>query len=268
MGDISTTMFTSGSGGGSGATGTIQFVQDAFTDITDPATVNTGLTDNANTNPLGNKFLDDNSVRYGLKTLMISQIIPVQDRSKWLTVAGSIQPTYQIIFDEQYPQIQAYAFGSVFTSSKLGQLNIGFGTQNSGISINGVMSRAAFLCNPDLGNVSFTVYVDGVSESTGTLNAITGDAAFMSNQNKYYTLVHSSSNETNDIHDIRLVTPTSTANNIYVSGIQIYYQNSGSNINAQQGNTYVNKQKVVSTVGASMPLASYGSSLGGKLSGL
>lgn len=265
MGDVSTTMFTSGSGGGSGTTGTIQFVQDAFTDITDLPTVNTGLTDNANTNPLGNKFLDDNSVRYGIKTLMVSQIVPIQDRSKWLVVAGSVQPTWQIVFDESYPQIQAYAFGAITTASKFGQLNLVFGTQNSGICINGVMSRAAFILNPDVNTEAFTIYVDGVSESTGSISAITGDAAFMNNQNRYYTLVHSASNETNDIHDIRLVCTSSTAINLFISGIQVYYQNSGSNINVQQGNNYVNKQKVVSTVGASMPLASYGSSLGGKL---
>jgi hypothetical protein len=259
MGQNSITMFTNDSGA---AAGPNAYVQDVFTDVSDPANVNTGLTDTASTNPMGNLWQNDFTPRYGVKTLAIKSLALLSDRSKWI----SNKPTYEITWDESFPQIKGYVFGNFSYASRFGQIGIKFKTIGDGISINGIVRRVAFITNASTSaTATAQVVVDGTNGSTVDFSNIAADAddVTKSNRDKFNAQVHASTNETKDIHDIRLTALQS--NTLTVTGVMVYFENSGYNLEVNPGVTYVNKSQISTTVGATLVLPSYGSSLGGIL---
>ena len=250
----------------SSASNLLDYVKDVFVDVTLPATSNSGLTSTALTNPQSQYFADDDVPKFGVKTLYIKDYVLIQDRSLWI----SNKPTYQLIFDENFPAIRAYAFGNISFSEKIGQYQIdspaqpvlNFKTVGDGIGITGVVRRVSFLVGGDTSaTATGQLTVDG--STTATIDF--SDLSANSNTTKvarFTPFVHAAANATKDIHDIRLT--ALQANTLKVIGIQVYFENTGANLDFSQGSTYNDKTKQTTTVGGTLAIPTYGSSLGGK----
>src|SRR5579862_3644751 len=99
-------LFKPGSTGTSGGgTSSGSYVQDMFSDTSLPATNNANFTSNVSVNPFGKFFNDNDSPKYGAKTLYIKDAQLIDDRRLWI----NNQPTYQLIFTESAPYLFAYA---------------------------------------------------------------------------------------------------------------------------------------------------------------
>jgi hypothetical protein len=248
------TVFTNDTGA---AGGTSSYVQDVLADVTFPASNNTGLTDNANTNPLGKTFADDDLPKFGAKTLYIKDLLLLADRSKWI----SNKPTYQVIFNETYPAVSCHIFGNINFLYNQNQPVIQLKNIGDGISVNGVIRRVAFMVNGDTAaTATAQVVVDGSNGNTIDFSSL-ASATDTQGVNRFAAFAHSSSNETNDLHDIRLT--ALQANTLKLVGVIVYFENTGANIAQSPGTTYVNKTKATTTTGATLSLPTFGSSLGG-----
>lgn len=261
----SDTFFTNSSGSGSSST---DFIRDAFKDISVPANSNSGLTDTALTNPLGAFFGNNDSPRFGAKTLLIKDVVLIADRSKWI----SGKPTYQVLFNEQFPEIYAYVFGTITINQKndqivpdlLGQYQISFQAIGDGMGVTGVVSRCAWLVGDDISATATAQLVtDGVNTTTVDFSGLATDSNATS-ATRYSLFAHEAANSTKDIHDRRIT--ALQPNTLKVYGLVVYFENAGANIDLVPGTTYVDKTKSATTVGATLPLPSYGSSLGGAAS--
>ena len=252
-----------GSDSGSAAS-SLDYIKDTFKDGSLPANSNSGLTSNASNNPLGRFFQNDDAVVYASKKLLIKDIVLVQDRSLW--VNG--MPTYEIVWDQVCPAVKGYVYGDLFISPTYKQMQIQFRTAGGGIGVGGIIRRVAWLVRPSAETTATGQFLlDGAATTTtdfSTLSATSNGtyAAVGINQAVYHTpLISASSNETQAIHDFRLQALQDLT--LRVIGVVAYFENTGANIELHPGNTYVDKIKATSTVGASLPLPTYGSSLGG-----
>jgi hypothetical protein len=236
------TLFTNDSGAAGGA---VQYITDTLPDVSLPASNNTSLTDTASTNPLGFNFGNSDTPELGVKTLFIKALTLISDRSKWV----NNKPTYIITWNENMPAIVGYTFGNNFKSA------------GDGIGITGVVRRVAWLASNGMvvGSTAQNV-VDGVNTTVTTFVVEAGDSD-ANGQQKYSAYLHASADETNDLHDIRL-TALQASNTTVIIGAIVYFD--ATNIIQRPGTTYVNKSKITTAVGATLPLPSFGSSLGGK----
>jgi hypothetical protein len=250
------TVFTNDSGSSSGA---IDYVKDVFDDVSLEATNNTGLTDSATTNPLGDLFANNDAPKFASKTLFIKDIVLIEDRSKWV----SNKPTYRIIWNENFPGVNGYVFGDILINYETGQPYITFRTIADGMGITGKIRKVAWLVNGTAtATATATMTLDGVATANSPADfsnlATNSDTTFFSRFNAY---VHAGTNETNDLHDYRITAlQTST---LQAVGAIVYYENSGANLEFFPGTTYVDKGKNTTISGASLALPAYGSSLGG-----
>lgn len=254
------TLFKSDSVSGSGA---IDYVKDVFPDVTLVATDNTGLTNNSLTNPLGGFFANNDGTLFGAKRLLIKDIVLIQDTTKWV---GN-EPTYQIIWDQNFPAVSGYAFGAVRFNAKSGQNELNFVSAGNGIGVTGKVRRVALLVENSSGAGSANVFVDGVN--TTSIN-FGNDAQFSSSlqmtlgiapTSKYSAFVQGAANLTNDLHDVRFVSVQVTT--LRVVGVIVYFENATANIEVNRGTTYVDKTKAISPAGSTLPIPTFGSSLGG-----
>lgn len=259
---------------------TSSFVQDAFVDITLPATNNSGLTDSISVNPTQSYFANDNSAKFGPKTLFIKSISLLEDRTKWVNNL----PTYLITWHEDYPGVVGYVFGhpsgeavtkrQVFSDS-LGSgfqrtcVTVGIGNAlGEGLGVTFKGRRVSFLVEPYASTTyDGKIYTDNVAGTTYSVNnaAVTDFRTSTNTQQDlsvphYVPLPHAAANETDNIHDFQI---RSQVNPLSFTGVVVYWENSGSNIEISQGTNYVNKNQVVSSVGTTMSLPVAGSSIGG-----
>lgn len=248
------TFFTNSGGGGGSGSG--DFVTDAFSDISLPATTNTGFSSTALKNPLNGYFADDNSVKLGAKTLWINDLVLIEDETQWI----NNKPTYEVIFNEYFPGVKAYAAGGIKLLNNPQGLSVSVRNIDDMFGVSGVIRRVAFLLNTstDTGTADFVV--DGVDSGS---DATFGGATSFSNQagiNAFLAPYNSSTQDYN-IHDYRL-----TANQnltLSVAGIVVYFENSGANVDIFPGTTYVNKTKVTTTAGATTSVPSFSGRKGG-----
>lgn len=261
------TFFTSDPG--SQSTGNA-FDQDAFTDITLPATTNASFTDTISTNPLSKLIGNDDSLRYAAKTLYINDLVLVKDRTLWING----KPTYQIIWNENCPYVQGYIFGNiqlvsntVADSSGKYQRFVTVRQIGDGIGITGVFRKCAFIVTGDTAaTATAQLAVDGVNTSTVDFS----NAPFSLNDqsgnkladNKQITFVNSASNSSYDIHDFRLT--ALQVSTLRIVGVTVYSENTSSNIDVLPGTTYVNKTKVSTTAGVTLPVSTFTGNLGGR----
>lgn len=229
----------------SGATSGSNFEKDVFIDVSLAATSNSGLTDSASTNPLGVYVGNDDTPRYSAKTLWIKDMVLLPEY-KWV----SNKPTYQCIFDESFYGGIAYFFGDIDTTTNVVK---GIG---DGFGVTGVYRRVQFIVEPSTSaTATAQVVVDGSNGSTIDFSGSIAAAGMSS-------YVHAASNVTKDLHDFRLT--AIQASTLKVLGVVVYSENSGLNLDFFPGTTYVNKTQAVTTVGGTMALPSFGSSMGGK----
>lgn len=255
------TFFTNDSGA---AGGPIDYVKDVFKDVSLPPSSNSGLTSTSSTNPLGFFFANDDSPRYGVKTLYIKSFTLIDDRTKWV----NNKPTYIINWTESFPSVVGYAFGAVggktglVEASGVAQGMIDITNVGEGIGITGVVRRVAWLVNPSTQTTPTAQNVVDGSNGT-TINFGNGAADAVNNGFvKYRPYFHAAVNETYALHDIRLT--ALQASTLSVVGVQVYFEDAGANIDQFPGSSYVNKSKITTVVGATFALPSMGSSLGGK----
>lgn len=234
------------------------YISSVFPDVSLPATNNTGLTDNANTNPFSMQFANPDSPQYGAKTLYIKSLSLIQDRSKWV----SNKPTYLINWHESFPSVVGYVYGEVFLDSRANQVSVRLKETGDAFGVNGIIRRVAWLSNSTTGvAVTGINTVDGAAGTTTTFISNAADSD-KNGQSKYSAYVHAAANETRDLHDIRIVVGSS-GNQVNFSGVIVYFENAGQTIDQLPGTTYVNKSKVVTT-GTTLAVPTFGSSLGGK----
>lgn len=243
------------SGGGSGSQN--DFIQDAFADGSLPANSNSGLTSNANTNPLNESFLNDDAVVFGTKTLYIKELTLVENRSLWINQ----QPTYRITWNEPFFAVKGYVFGDFVKNSAYDQTEIHF--KSGGIGVGGIIRRVAWLVRPSTSaSATGQLALDNVNTSTIDFSNLNSNSDTYDKQQTYRIPIQAqAANETKDLHDFRLSAIQELT--LRIIGVTVYFEDSGSDIEIHPGNTYVNKTKAISTDGATFPLAVYGSSLGG-----
>lgn len=278
MGDGNVTLFTNDNGGTASAT---DYIQDVFEDVSLSANSNSGLTDTASTNPLGVLFGNDDGVKFSAKTLWIKDIVRIENKSKWI----NNKPTYKIIWSEEWPGAVGYVFGDFFLSSQsdVGNRRVDFKSAGDGIGVSGKIRRVAFICEQkQLAASTGQFVVDGVNGGTVDLGTAGVSTQYpVSNgsvrQNYYAPRIHSATNETNDLHDIRITAvqnatagqsaiATSQFCALSVTGVIVYYENASANVEVSPGTTYVDKSKNTTVVGGTFSIPSFGSSLGGMAS--
>jgi hypothetical protein len=256
------TVFTNDSGSAGGA---VDFVRDAFKDITIPAKNNSGLTDTANTNPLGQYFGNSDVPRYGEKTLFIKDLVLISDRTKWV----SNKPTYQVVFTEPAPYISAYVFGNPTLPKKQGLLAhelqgqsvVQINTTGDGMGVTGVVRRVAWLVNDDTSaTATAQLATDGVNTTTIDFSALTANSDSTTNP-RFSVFSHAASNATQDLHSYRITSLQDTT--LKLVGVSVYFENATQTIDAPSGTTYVDKSKITTTSTSTLAVPTYGSSLGG-----
>lgn len=246
------TLFTNSAGGG---TGSSDYVKDAFSDISVPATDNAGLTSTVSTNPLGKYFSNDDAPKYGGKTLFVKDLVLVEDRTKWI----NSKPTYEVIWNETYPGVVGYCYGEIRLRNNPQGISVEVRNIDDGFGVTGVLTRAAFICNPNNATGTADIVVDGADSGT---DATFGSSTVGSgNSGINVVLSPPSASQTKNIHDYRL-----TANQdmvMSICGVFVFFENSGANIECFPGSTYVDKEKITTTTGATLDLTTYTGKLGG-----
>lgn len=248
-----------------GAAGVNQYVQDVLSDVTVPADSNSGLTDTAATNPLG-QFVGNNDVpRFRVQTLWISSITKNDGTLDFASSVG-LKPTYQLNFHRTQTEAKAYVFGNprfFSLSERFSPLNrpvVVMSDVQDGCIVTGRFQRVNWIVESRGGTVE--TLVDGAGAATTTLDAnVTGLNVTLSGipENVYYTSIrNASSNSTDDLHTFQIRNTSAAA--IRLVGIEIYYTETPA---SGPGSTYVNKNKNTTTVSTTFSLPSMGSSLGG-----
>lgn len=253
----SITFFTNDSGAAGGA---IDYVKDALPDVSLTSTSNSGLTSTVSTNPLNDLFSNDDSPRFGAKTLFIKDLVLVEERYKW--VSG--KPTYRIIWNENFPQISGYVFGDVQIKRTGQQVYVLLKTAGDGFGVTGIVRRASVIVNQDVSTTATgTFKVDGATGNTVDYSSLASPSDSSAKVNRFSAFAHAAANETQGLHDIQLV--ANQSNTLRVVGVTVYYENAGANIEFIPGTTYNNKTRAATTVGASLAVPTLGSSLGGNV---
>lgn len=260
--------FFGNSGNSSSSGGPADYVKDVFDDVTLQATNNSGLTSNANTNPLSGNFNDSNAVNFKAKTLYVKDIVLIQDRSQWV----NNRPTYEVVFRETIPGIKAYVFGNskvsyewagglVKTQGGSQQPEITLLDTTAGFGITGTMRKVAFLVYPIDGPTGTAqIVTDGVNGTTIDYSGYPLAASGNAFTPPYSQFQHANTIENAGLHDYRIIP---TTNVIILIGVTVYYENTGGNITVRPGTTYINKEKTANTLSATFSIAAMGSSLGG-----
>lgn len=257
------TFFTNDS---SGAANSVDYIQDAFPDISDTPSSQVGFSSTTSNNPLNGLYGNDDFPRYGPKTLWVKDIVLLQDRSLW--IQG--KPTYQIIWNEPFPSAQGYVFGDVTLVKNSDQTYVSIKQDLDGCGVSGVFARCMFLMlgnTSSSGNTSGNVFLDGSSNGV-TVNWGSLASANPAFNSMYAATVHNTSNETYNIHDFRLVAayPGNGVQAIFnFQGVVVYSENSSLTIDQFPGITYNNKTQSKTVNGVTIPLPSFGNSLGGKI---
>jgi hypothetical protein len=224
------------------------FINNAFSDISLSADSNSGFSTTVLKNPLSQFFANDDAPKYEFKTLWIKDLVLLTDRSKWL----NNKPTYQVVFNEQFPGISAYVCGNVRIRNVSQGYSVDLRSEGDFFGVTTVGRRVQFfLNNTAAASQTATVKVDGVANGT-TISY--GDSAQLSTGvNQWAAYVHAASQETRDIHDYQVV--TATAQTLNVVGIGVYFENATTTVDFFPGSTYLNKTKftTLANSGVSLP---------------
>lgn len=252
------TLFQSVSGAGQSAN---DYLKDSFEDISLDPTSNSGFTSTALTNPFSQFFLNTDAPAFSYKTLLVKDLVLIQDRNKWINQ----KPTYEVIFTENFPSIFAYCFGDVRLRNFANGKSIDVRNVDDGFGLTGIVRRAAWILNPtQAATGTADIVVDGVDTATDV--SFGGGAATPQTLgvgvNKLYIANHAAANETKNIHDYRI-----TANQtgvLSVVGVTVYFENATGDIDLFPGVTYVDKDKKTTTSLTTTSLATITGRNGGK----
>lgn len=257
----SQTYFTNDSGAAGGPTA---YVQDAFPDVTDTPSNNSGWSSTVSSNPLNNLYGNDDFPRYGPKTLWVKDLVLEPNRGLW--VNG--EPTYRIIWSEPFPSAAGYCFGNVRLRRNANQTYVSCGTAGDGFGVGGVFARCMFIVegnNAAVGAASGAVAIDGLVNNV-TVDVSNASISAQANPNTdpmFAAFVAETTNEAYNIHDFRL-TANQAANVLNILGVVIYSENSSLSIDQFPGTTYNNKTQAKTSANTTLALPSLGNSMGGR----
>lgn len=251
-------LFTPDQSSGSGAT---DFVKDTFVDFTFVATNNSGLTDSALTNPTGSFFTDSDQASFGSKVLWFKDLTLLENRVSWI----NSRPTYSVSFTSgDFPSAKVFAYGNITKKNFYRDMGQIAGQEvGAGFAVSGKIRRLTWLIQPADTQTSKTAQLktDGVATTTIDL---TGNSGIIQNfEAQWAAFNHQASNETNDLHTFQI---EDLSNGILsVMGVIVYFENTGANIQVNNGTTYINKTKVTLSNGATLSMPTAGSSMGGQI---
>jgi hypothetical protein len=254
-------LFTNDNGAGGASSG--DYVKDEFRDTALPPSSNAGLSSTVSTNPLNQFFGNSVTPRWMAKTLWVKDLQIIENQGLWL----DNQPTYKIIWHEDYPGVEGYCYGSPELSLGNEQRSVKIRKRNGVIGVGGVIRRVQWILKPTQeGEIATAVpYVDGVSGAAIDYGAYNASLTFLSGtqaETVFNAYTYSTSNQTRDIHDYRLVPDRN--NNLVVYGVVVYFEIDGQGIDLPGGDVYLDKTKL-SPAGASLAFPSgYSTFLGGK----
>jgi hypothetical protein len=231
------------------------FLQDAFNDIALPATSNAGFSSTVSTNPLSQFFGNDNQPRFGVKTLWIKDLVLLSDRTLWV----NDKPTYQVIWHEDFPAAKAYVYGTISLTSTQQGNRVDLARVGDGFGVGGIISRVQWLVETSTAaTATAQQYLDNVA--TTTIDFSSGATAW-DGQPKYNAYVNAASNSSLNLHDYRLV--ALQANTLSMTGVIVYYEIPGLGINCFGGDSYLNKQQII-TVGSTLSIPTVNTVRGGR----
>lgn len=267
--------FNSDSAGG----GALDYIQDAFQDITVPANSNAGFSSTVLKNPMGYYLGNNAAPRYGAKVLWIKDLVPLPPEKQTATYLGITQrPTYQIVWHEDFPQAQGYMYGApVLTKAPADYsqtlaapgpaghqaTTVKIYRRGDGIGVTGIIRRVQWLVVPSsASSLSLQLQLDG----SDTITIAVGGSAVLNSAASTVTpwaaYNAQTSNEDREIHDFRAFC-TGDNQTAEVVGCVVYYEVSGGAIDCFGGSTYLNKAKV-SPVGTTLALPTNTSFRGGR----
>lgn len=229
-----------GSGGGSSSN---VYDQTSFADTSLPASNNTALTNTVGTNPFGAFFANDLAPKWMTKTLLIRDLVRVEDRSFWING----RPTYKIIWNDDFPGANGYLFGDIAINASVEAKSVQLQSVGDGFGVGGVIRRVQWLMKPPTSAGTLQQYLDGTATTTLTLNTISSTDPVLNYPQKtfYSAYVHAANNETQDLHDYRIT--ANTINTMEVYGAVVYYDITGDGINCFPGTGYLNKSQITPT---------------------
>jgi len=247
------TNYNNGAGGGGAAT---DYLQDAFKDISNPATNNTGFSSTVGRNPFNQAFANDDAPKFEYKTLLVKDLALLDDHSKWV----NDRPTYRVIFHENFPGVYAYVWGNIRLRNSSSGVSVDVRESGDGFGLSTTGRRVHWFINPT-GTATQSAYVS----VDGVVNAQTisyGDyAGGYPGANAYYAGVHATANETRDVHDYRL--QASYTQTLNISGVGVYFENTTTAVDAYPGSTYVAMTKISTSTGSGVSLPIMTGSIGG-----
>lgn len=244
------------SGQSAGSSG--DYDKSVFLDVSVDASNNTGFTSTSLTNPLSANFNDTDSPQYGAKTLWIKDLILLTDHTTWI----NNKPTYQIIFNESWPNAYAYAYGDIRIRNTPFGRSISVNTIDDGIGVTGNFRRVQFLLNPTTGTGTADIVVDGADTGNDVTFSSLGSSCATPDINKYSAFRHAATDETDNLHDYRLTANENS--DLSLAGFVVHYTNGTGTINLRPGSTYVNKDKKTTSTVNTQSLATISGRLGGR----
>lgn len=230
------------------------YINDVFADVSLKPTNNTGFSSTVSTNPLQHSYANDDAPKYAAKTLWIKDLVPVSDRTLWV----NSKPTYNIIWNEDFPSAQGYCFGAVTINKFAGGVRLDINGLSDGFGVGGIIRRVQWIIEGSNNSNAFaTVTLDGAG--VPTLDFASSFA--WNGQPKFNAYTSSSSAATRNIHDYRLI--TLEPNTLQVTGVVVYYEVPGLGIDCFGGSTYLDKVKVT-TSGTTLGLPAITNFRGGR----
>lgn len=248
------TLFKSSSSSGSGSS---EYVQDVFKDLTLPATNNIGLTDNSNTNPGADFFANNDVPKYGVKTLLVRDLVKINPAKDLTAVGGAENSTYRVVWDTPAPDVIAYVIGEPIIEYKQGYAKITLSRIGDRMFFVGKFTRCNALLDADYTTTqtgSINRSIDAGGTTTDTITENYGSSVGTTRTVPYYAYQIVTSAQTDDLHSYQIA--NAAVNGIDVYGVEVFYPTT--NVVAGPGTTYVNKTKVTSTVAATLAPISFG----------
>lgn len=249
------TLFQPVSGAGTASSG--DYVKDHFLDTSRPATNNSNLTSSASTNPIGFSFNNTDTPTRGVKTLFIKDAVLIEDRSKWV----SNKPTYEISFTEYNPAVRAYAVGNIRIRNSIKGKVLELRSIDDLFGVTGIINQLAWNVAPQTqATATADTYTDGASVSTITFQGEATDAGAQG-VTPFNLYLQSATPSSTNIHDFRLEA-NQAGGLLDIAGVVCYFNST--DIVCRPGSTYNDKNLIVTTTGATLPIAVPAGSNGAK----
>lgn len=239
----------------SGGAAALDYVKDAFKDISVPANSNSGFSSTVSKNPLQHYYGNDVAPRWASKILWIKDLTLVEDRTLWI----SDRPTYDVVWHEDFIAAKGYVFGTINLVNQGSGVYVDVNRIGDGFGVGGVIRRVQWIVEGNTAAAA-TAQLSLDGSNTTTIDFSSAGQSW-SGQPDFNAYTSASSNETRNIHDFRVSALQN--NTLRVTGVVVYYEIDGGQIDCFGGSTYVDKSKIT-TIGTSLALPTVQNFRGGR----